>query len=212
MTRTILSPTSLNIAQVWPATRALGPGLRSAVWVQGCPRHCPGCISPEWIPQVDARQISPEELAQKMLQDPNVEGFTFSGGEPMLQAAGLAILARAARQQRTLNMICFTGYTLSQLMQQPEGSPVYELLSELDVLIDGPYIAELDNNRGLRGSTNQNIHHLTDRLKGYDFENGPRRAEIHIQEDYTMLVGVPPREVLQTVEQALETRGIRKIK
>lgn len=147
-----------------------------------------------------------------MLQDPNVEGFTFSGGEPMLQAAGLAILARAARQQRTLNMICFTGYTLSQLMQQPEGSPVYELLSELDVLIDGPYIAELDNNRGLRGSTNQNIHHLTDRLKGYDFENGPRRAEIHIQEDYTMLVGVPPREVLQTVEQALETRGIRKIK
>jgi pyruvate-formate lyase-activating enzyme len=43
---------ALNIAATCQATYALGPGLRSAVWVQGCPFRCPGCISPDWVKEI----------------------------------------------------------------------------------------------------------------------------------------------------------------
>lgn len=40
----------LNVAATRVGTRTLGPGVRSVVWVQGCPFHCLGCLAPEWIP------------------------------------------------------------------------------------------------------------------------------------------------------------------
>lgn len=40
----------INVAEICLGTRALGPGLRSALWVQGCPFRCPGCVAPDWIP------------------------------------------------------------------------------------------------------------------------------------------------------------------
>lgn len=200
----------LNIAQIWPATRTLGPGLRSVVWVQGCPRNCPECISPEWIPQTKNTIMKPQDVAALLLANTNVEGITFSGGEPMLQAAGLSELAQAARKQRDINFICFTGYTYQQLLDQPSSSSVHKLLAELDVLIDGPYIASQDNGRGMRGSTNQKVYHLTERLRGHDFETGPRSVEVHIQDNYAMMVGVPTREVLQVIDQTMESKGFRK--
>ena len=199
----------LNIAQVWPATRSLGPGLRAAVWVQGCHLRCPGCISPEWIPQRPAHSVAPDELAEQLLQNTAIEGFTFSGGEPMLQAMGLAALVRFARQKRTINVICFTGYYYQQLVHYPAGSGVPELLAEVDVLIDGPYLAALNDGQGMRGSSNQTIHYLTDRLRGYNFGQGPRRVEIHIQGDYALMVGVPPLGLPETLEQVMEKQSAK---
>jgi anaerobic ribonucleoside-triphosphate reductase activating protein len=92
----------LNIAKTCVGTRALGPGVRSVVWVQGCPFRCQGCIAPEWIPFERAREADPAELASELLADPDVAGLTFSGGEPMRQAAGLARLITIARRQRDL--------------------------------------------------------------------------------------------------------------
>ena len=200
----------LNIAQIWYATRALGPGLRSVIWVQGCIRHCPGCISPEWIPNVKANIFSIDELATILLHNSSIEGITFSGGEPMLQAEGLASLIRIIRKKRDLNTLCFTGYTYKQLLCEPKDSPVHKLLAELDVLIDGPYIAELNNNRGLRGSSNQNIYYLTERLKQYDLENEARHVELHIQNGYSLMVGVPPKGILNMLDQIITKGGITK--
>ncbi len=88
---------NLNIASFSPSTLALGPGLRGVIWVQGCPFRCPGCIAPGWIPFVSASKYSPEEILEKF--DLNVlDGLTFSGGEPMQQAAGLARVAELARK------------------------------------------------------------------------------------------------------------------
>src|SRR5215212_3452325 len=94
----------LNIANIATHTRALGPGVRAAIWVQGCPLHCPGCLAPNWIPFVPASQFTPEQILNKLDLE-GITGMTFSGGEPMEQAGGLAVLIRLARQQKDLDLI-----------------------------------------------------------------------------------------------------------
>src|ERR1039457_1910144 len=98
-------PYMVNVAETCVGTKALGPGVRSVVWVQGCPLHCHGCIAPDWIPQRQARLVHPDDLAAELLADENVSGLTLSGGEPMLQAIPLTAMVRAARRQRDMNVI-----------------------------------------------------------------------------------------------------------
>ena len=191
----------LNIAASCVGTHTLGPGFRSIVWVQGCPFHCSGCISPQWIPIKTARQVAVDILVSELLADPYVNGFTFSGGEPFLQARALAELIRQARQQRDLTLICFTGYKLGDLQQLTTSTGINDLLSQIDVLIDGAYQKELNDNRGLRGSSNQVVHDLTDRLRFYDFETQPRNAEIYIRDGEMLFVGVPPQGIIPQVVQ-----------
>jgi anaerobic ribonucleoside-triphosphate reductase activating protein len=195
----------VNVAATWIGTRALGPGWRSVVWVQGCPFRCPGCMAPEWIVQRPVRLVEPADLAAELLADPAVTGLTFSGGEPMLQAASLAETARAARRIRELTLICFTGFRLERLRDQEPASGVADLLAQVDVLVDGLYVAALNDGRGLRGSTNQGIHHLSGRLErcGYDFAGGPRRAEIRMAGNYANVVGVPPPGLLSALDIAV---------
>ena len=194
---------TLNLAAFWPATAALGPGLRAAVWVQGCPFRCSGCYAPEFIPQRSAHQVSAASLAQAILARPGLSGLTLSGGEPMLQAAALAALVRRVRAERQINVICFTGYNLDDLRQNPPSPGVGELLSEVDLLIDGPYIAEQNHDRGLRGSENQQFHFLSPRLQGYDFSAWPRRVEVNILDGAMLLAGVPSRSFAAALENAM---------
>ena len=194
----------LNVAATCRATRALGPGLRSAVWMQGCPFRCPGCVAPDWVPIKPARLVYPGELVDELLSDPDVTGVTFSGGEPMLQAAGLAALARALRSRRDISIICFTGFQFEQLQRNPPGPGIPELLEQLDVLIDGPYIERLNNNQGLRGSQNQRILHLTGRLQFFDLESSVRTAEVQVIDGHVMLVGVPPARLRDAFNEAVD--------
>lgn len=70
----------LRLAQFLPQTRVEGPGLRAAIWVQGCPIHCPGCAVPEYWDFHGGTSIRVEDLANKILSIPNLEGVTFAGG------------------------------------------------------------------------------------------------------------------------------------
>jgi anaerobic ribonucleoside-triphosphate reductase activating protein len=198
-----LNKNNLNIAATCQSTHALGPGLRSVVWVQGCPFSCRGCISPDWIPNRLARRMTPEELSEDLLSDPAVTGITISGGEPMQQAAGLAETVRLIRRRREVSIICFTGYRYEDLFDRPPTTGINLLLAQIDVLIDGPYIASSNENRGLRGSSNQRIFYLSSRLSSYFLEESPRRAEIQIQDGQAFLVGVPPRGMNAAVSSAL---------
>lgn len=200
----------INVAATCQATKALGPGLRSVVWVQGCPFHCKGCISPEWIPERVNRLVSPAVLAKELLAHPDVNGITISGGEPMQQAAALAETARLIRLHRDVSIICFTGYLYEDLLKTPQAPGVISFLSEIDVLIDGPYIAHLNNFKGLRGSVNQRIIFLTDRLSAYNLEDTPRAAEINIQEGHAFLVGVPPKGMNSAFNSALRQLDANK--
>ncbi|MFD6397573.1 4Fe-4S single cluster domain-containing protein [Nocardia sp. NPDC060249] len=195
---------AVNLAATAIATDSLGPGRRAVVWVQGCPLNCRGCVAPDWIPVENNRIVTPEALAAQILAMPEIGGLTLSGGEPMLQAAVLSELVRHVRAVRDLDVICFTGFTLARLRDNPPTPEVADLLSVIDVLIDGPYVAARDNGRGLRGSDNQAINHLTDRLRGseYDFADRPRTAELHVDPRSVTLVGVPPPGLLTALDAA----------
>lgn len=197
--------TLLNIAEICPTTRTLGPGQRFVIWVQGCCFNCAGCISPEWIPQEVANLVEPTILAQTILSVSGTEGVTISGGEPMLQAEALSELLSKLRQKTSLSIICFTGFTLAQLLAKSEPN-INRLLLLIDVLIDGQYIAELNDNKGWRGSANQVVHFLTDRhLPEADlFRDRLRNVEIHLRHDAALMVGIPPHNFSQDFRQAVD--------
>jgi anaerobic ribonucleoside-triphosphate reductase activating protein len=194
----------LNIANIAARTRALGPGTRAVVWVQGCPLNCPGCLAPGWIPFVPATQWTPAEILEKLDLD-SITGMTFSGGEPMEQAAGLAALVRLARQKKDLDLICFTGYRYERLLKNPSNDGVADLLAQVDVLVDGPYIQSLNDSVGLRGSSNQRVIHLTSRLKGHDLELQKRKVEITITNGELAFIGIPTPGMISALGRAEST-------
>jgi anaerobic ribonucleoside-triphosphate reductase activating protein len=190
----------LNIAAIAGYTKALGPGTRAVIWVQGCPLHCRGCLAPDWIPYVPATLLSPEQILARLDLE-GISGLTFSGGEPISQAGGLAALARLARQRKDLDLICFTGYRYERLLKDPPNAGVAELLAEVDVLIDGPFVQSLHDSMGLRGSSNQRVIHLTPRLKDYDLETTPRKIELSVADGELAFIGIPTPGILAALER-----------
>ncbi len=199
---------SLNIASFVRKTRALGPGDRAVIWTQGCPLNCPGCIAPAWIPFIDAQQFTPEQLLAKFDLS-LIRGFTFSGGEPMEQASGLAELSKLARQEKDIDLICFTGYRYERLLKDPPNDGVFELLDQVDVLIDGPFVQSKNDSLGLRGSTNQRILHLTNRLSGYNLEKQNRKIEVTVRDGELSIIGIPTPEFKIAMDQVFATGGGR---
>ena len=99
-----------------PETEALGPYRRFAIWTQGCPRKCPGCMSPESRDLEAGESLNINDLAQQIMATPrDIEGLTISGGEPFLQAGALAALIKQVRRSRDLGVITYTGYLLDEL-------------------------------------------------------------------------------------------------
>ena len=189
---------SINLAAFLPQTFALGPGSRAALWVQGCPFQCPGCISPEWQSESPHQSLKVNQIVEWITNTPSISGLTISGGEPFQQAGPLSLLISKIKLTRDLNIIVYSGYTLEQLIKRIPHSPeIGLLLDQIDVLIDGPYQNNLDDNKGLRGSSNQRVHHITTRLSGFDFNNTPRTVEFHIQNNSIVLAGIPPAGILQ---------------
>ncbi len=89
-----------------------------------------------------------------------IEGITLLGGEPLIQAQGLAIVAREARQLG-LTVMLFTGYVIGKgRAALPAGAG--DLLDECDLVVDGPYVARRqDTERNWVGSENQRFHYLS---------------------------------------------------
>lgn len=130
-----------------------GPGFRTSIYCAGCRHKCPGCHNPQSWDFSGGREMSTEELMRIIVADPYAN-VTFSGGDPMYQAAGFAELARAIHRRTNKDIWCFTGFRFEDLIQQDQR----ELLEQLDVLVDGPYVASLrDPDLLFRGSSNQRI-------------------------------------------------------
>lgn len=141
-----------------------GPGLRLAVFVQGCFHNCPGCHNPETHDPSGGRLCALEEILAIYTDNPLLDGITFSGGEPFLQAFALAKLA-ALIHARGGSVMTYTGYVFEELVKGshiPPGSQ--SLLEGTDILVDGPY---MDAMRSLdleyRGSSNQRLLSREDR-------------------------------------------------
>ena len=132
-----------------------GPGIRTTIFSQGCPHHCPGCHNPETWEFGCGTPMEEERLVEIVKANPLCRGVTFSGGEPFAQAEGYAKLATLLKEAG-YEVASYSGYTFEQLLR---GTPAQKaLLSSIDVLIDGPFIqAEKSLEVPFRGSKNQRI-------------------------------------------------------
>jgi len=133
-----------------------GPGLRYAVFVQGCSHHCPGCQNPETHDPSGGHEDDTDSLIAKMKKNPLLSGLTLSGGEPMEQPVPCLELAKAAHAGG-MNVWCYTGYTWEELMEQNDSDRI-ALLNQVDVLVDGMFLmAEKSLELDYRGSKNQRL-------------------------------------------------------
>ena len=150
--------TSLRIAGIMRESIVDGPGIRFAIFCQGCPHDCPGCHNPETHDFGGGTEVGIEKILAAIDEDPILKGVTFSGGEPTCQAEGFAALGRAIKE-RGLDITMFSGYTYEQLLERAKNEPaLQELLDLTDLLIDGPYVkAQRDLTLQFRGSRNQRL-------------------------------------------------------
>lgn len=143
-----------------------GPGLRLALFFQGCPHRCPGCHNPETHDPAGGREVDSAELLARIKETRGIDGVTFTGGEPFAQAAGLAELAGEIRRLG-LNLVLYSGFTFEELLRKSRADfHTRRLLQAGTLLIDGPYIeAERDLALPFRGSRNQRLIDLPRSLK-----------------------------------------------
>ena len=130
---------NIRLAGIVPESIVDGPGYRLAVFVQGCPHACPGCHNPKTHDFAGGYLSDTAEIIAKLGKNPLVRGVTLTGGEPMMQAAALCEVASAAKK-KGMSVWCYTGFTLEALYKENQSDRM-RLLSFVDVLVDGPYIA-----------------------------------------------------------------------
>lgn len=183
-----IPPGYLNIMGYVDESEVNGPGSRAVVWVQGCLRECPGCFNPDsWSFEIN-QLISVKTLAEQILENSNNEGVTFSGGEPFWQAPALAALARIVKAAG-LNVMSFTGFRLEELRSPYAPAGAQDLLDQLDILVDGPYVQSLavHSPDSPVASSNQRVHifnpALQDRITW-----ASDQTEIHILKDGSRII------------------------
>jgi len=203
---------SIYISHYVRQTRVLGPCLRSAFWVQGCPFDCEGCMSPE-MRVSGGTAVECRALALELVRGGETEGVTISGGEPFAQAAAVTRVISCMKEFADYGVIIYTGYKSEELEAMAErDSCAAELLGYADILIDGRYEAELDDGHPYRGSSNQGILRLSRRYDGVfdSYYNGSRgrKVEINLGPGKVTLAGVPSAAALDTWRDMKAARGI----
>ncbi len=148
--------TTLRIAGIIRESIVDGPGIRFAVFGQGCPHNCQGCHNPDSHDFEGGYDCAIDKILEEIDKNPLLKGVTFSGGEPFCQAEEFAELGEKIRE-RGLSVVTFTGYTYEELLDLSNES-INRLLEVTDLLIDGRYEADKrDLTLKFRGSSNQRI-------------------------------------------------------
>ncbi|WP_433049053.1 4Fe-4S single cluster domain-containing protein [Dactylosporangium sp. CS-033363] len=172
---------TLVVGRFLERTVAEGPGERTAIWVQGCTIRCRGCFNPHLWTFRGGTPTPTAEVLHRVLEA-DTDGLTLLGGEPFDHAAPLAVIAAGVREAgRTV--MTFSGYTTAELDEAVHSGrdDVAALLEATDLLVAGPYVAELvDRERPWAGSTNQEFVQRGDRLP---YSRTPDRLEITVAED-----------------------------
>ncbi len=178
----------LNIMGYVNESEVNGPGCRAVVWVQGCLLHCPGCFNPASWSFEENQLVAVETLTQRILANPKNQGITFSGGEPFWQAPALAQLA-ALVKAHGLNVMSFTGFTLEKLQSADAPPGAQDLLDQLDLLIDGPFVESqaVNSPSSPVSSRNQRVHIFNPALKNA-ITWASDQLEVHIFKDGSRIV------------------------
>lgn len=164
----------MNYAGIKKLDVANGPGLRVTLFVSGCTHHCKGCFNKEtWnFNYGNPFTQETEEEIMKELRKPHIAGLTLLGGEPFehVNQKGLLPFVRRAKQEFPQKPLwCFTGYDFEKDIlgrMAAEWEETKELLSYIDILVDGKFVEELkDLNLKFKGSSNQRTILVQESLK-----------------------------------------------
>lgn len=148
--------TKVSVLNVIEGTSVDGVGLRTSIYFAGCCHHCEGCHNPHSWDITNGNMVSIRELIEVIRE--NDFNVTFSGGDPLYQIKEVTILAKAIKQMLGKTIWCYTGYIYEDIKDDTKYA---ELLSNIDVLVDGPFKLNLrDTSLPFRGSSNQRIIYL----------------------------------------------------
>lgn len=150
-----------------------GIGVRVSLYVSGCRNHCPDCFNEmTWDFKYGKEYTKDtEEQIIEFLKPDYIDGFSLLGGEPFEeenQRELVHLLRRIKKEYPTKNIWCYTGYILEKdLLEGKKHTEVTdEMLSYIDVLVDGPFLKEKRNLMlKFRGSENQRVLDLPKTLK-----------------------------------------------
>jgi anaerobic ribonucleoside-triphosphate reductase activating protein len=157
----------MNYANIKKTDIADGEGVRVSLFVSGCRNHCKGCFNEETWDFAFGKPFTAEtedELVASLAPD-YISGLTVLGGEPFEeenQRVLLPFLRRVRRTYPSKTIWCYTGYVYDRDLLPPDGrkhcEATDEMLSLIDILVDGPFILEQRNiSLQFRGSENQRI-------------------------------------------------------
>lgn len=145
---------------------ANGEGVRVTLFVSGCTNRCKNCFQPQtWdFEYGQPFTAETEEYLLSLLGQSYINGLTLLGGEPFEpsnQRALLPFLRRVRQVYPRKDIWCFSGFTYEELKQEgshPRCEVTDEMLSLLDVLVDGRFVEELkDISLRFHGSSNQRL-------------------------------------------------------
>ena len=202
--------TSIRLSELRYPVVTLGPGRRLGVWFQGCHLACPGCMSTDtWDPDaVDAQPVDEVVDRCRALVDDELSGITISGGEPFEQPDALAAVVPALREAFAAHdpdLLVYSGFELEVLRHRH--APVLDLI---DVVITGRYLVEQPTTAPWRGSANQQLIVLNDRVLPRYTQTGTERAglQVTVADGRFTLTGVPRPGELEQLQSALAEEGI----
>jgi anaerobic ribonucleoside-triphosphate reductase activating protein len=162
------------------------------LWLAGCERSCPGCLSPDFFEPKPSQKISAEDLAKKILlkaREFNLAALTVSGGEPFARAEGLKILLETIKRSGLKDILVYTGFDATELLARHAWIP--ELIA---ALVDGPYKESEPSAEIFRGSRNQKIA-IFDQTLAPQYHSWSKRkkrqAQIILENGQIRILGVP---------------------
>mgnify|MGYP000996990539 FL=1 len=154
-----------------------GEGLGVALFVQGCHFHCKNCFNQMTWDFKYGKEFTKEveDLIIDYLKPEHITGLSLLGGEPMEPSNQRALVSFVRRVKETYpqkDIWCYTGYLFDrELLQESRArcEVTDELLSYIDVLVDGKFVEELkDLSLKFRGSSNQRIIDVPESLKRHE--------------------------------------------
>ena len=156
----------MHIAEIKKTDIANGEGVRVSLFVSGCTRHCKNCFNAVAWDFEYGRPFT-EELREEVFEAVSpyyISGLSLLGGdpfEPSNQRGLLPFIKEFRARFPDQTVWCYTGYTFSEgEIAEPHANceVTRELISLLDVLVDGPFVEELKDIRlKFRGSSNQRV-------------------------------------------------------